>query len=42
MSDWQECKLGDVATIHGGKRLPKGKMLTLIPTSHPYIRITDY
>ena len=42
MSEWQECKLGDVAIISGGKRLPKGKMLTLIPTRHPYIRITDF
>jgi type I restriction enzyme S subunit len=42
MSEWKECKIGDVATVHGGKRLPKGKMLISLPTNHPYIRITDF
>jgi type I restriction enzyme S subunit len=41
-SNWKECKLGDVATVRGGKRLPKGKMLKALPTNHPYIRITDF
>jgi type I restriction enzyme S subunit len=42
MSEWKTCRLGDVATIHGGKRLPRGKMLTTLHTNHPYIRITDF
>ena len=42
MSEWKECKLGDVAIVRGGKRLPKGKMLTALPTNHPYIRIADF
>lgn len=42
MSEWKECKLGHVATVHGGKRLPKGKLLTTLPTHHPYIRIADF
>jgi type I restriction enzyme S subunit len=33
--------LGESASLKGGKRLPKGKMLTSINTGHPYIRITD-
>lgn len=33
--------LGDIATVKGGKRLPKGSDLTDLPTPHPYIRITD-
>ena len=42
MSEWKECKLGEVAIVRGGKRLSKGKMLTALPTNHPYIRITDF
>ena len=33
--------LGEIAEFKGGKRLPKGKMLTSSNTGHPYIRITD-
>ena len=32
-------KLGDVATVKGGKRLPKGTNLITTPNSHPYIRV---
>ena len=42
MSSWKECKLGDVAEVKGGKRLPKGELLTTEKTLHPYIRITDF
>ena len=42
MSSWRECKLGDVAEVKGGKRLPKGELLTTEKTPHPYIRITDF
>lgn len=34
-------KLGDVATVKGGKRLPKGTNLITTPNSHPYIRVRD-
>ena len=42
MSSWRECKLWDVAEVKGGKRLPKGELLTTEKTPHPYIRITDF
>ncbi len=41
MSEWQEVNLGELATIKGGKRLPKGSQLSEEPTLHPYIRTTD-
>lgn len=41
MEEWKEYKLGDIATIKGGKRLPKGINLISKPNSHPYIRISD-
>lgn len=41
MGEWQEYKLGDLAKVKGGKRLPLGKNLTEQPTSHPYIRTRD-
>jgi type I restriction enzyme, S subunit len=40
-SKWEYKCLGEVCKIKGGKRLPKGKMLTTMPTNHPYIRIRD-
>ena len=42
MGEWRECKLGDIADVKGGKRLPKGELLTTEKTPHPYIRITDF
>ena len=41
-NNWKECKLGDIAEIKGGKRLPKGELLVTEKTPHPYIRITDF
>ena len=41
MEEWKTYKLGDLATIRGGKRLPKGVALTPVANSHPYIRIRD-
>lgn len=35
------CKLGAVASVKGGKRLPKGTKLVSTPNSHPYIRVRD-
>ena len=37
----REVKLGDVATVKGGKRLPKGISLITAPNNHPYIRVRD-
>ena len=34
-------KLGDIADIKGGKRLPKGVNLISAPNAHPYIRVRD-
>ena len=34
-------KLGAIATVKGGKRLPKGVGLITTPNNHPYIRIKD-
>lgn len=33
--------LGSLADVKGGKRLPKGTSLMVIPNSHPYIRVRD-
>lgn len=41
MTEWKEYKIGDIGTVKGGKRLPKGKMLVTQKTNHPYIRIRD-
>ena len=35
------CKLGTLAAVKGGKRLPKGINLISTPNSHPYIRVRD-
>ena len=41
MEEWKTYKLGELAEVKGGKRLPKGNMLTTLRNSHPYIRIRD-
>ena len=41
MGEWKEIELGTLAEIKGGKRLPKGGILTEIPNSHHYIRTRD-
>ncbi len=38
---WHLAKLGEVATIKGGKRLPKGDELQTERTDHPYIKVAD-
>jgi len=38
---WEAKKLGDIADVRGGKRLPKGEVIIDEKTSHPYIRIVD-
>lgn len=37
----REVKLGEVANVKGGKRVPKGIGLINIPNGHPYIRVRD-
>lgn len=39
--EWREVRLGDIAKIKGGKRLPKGVNLLKERNNHPYIRIRD-
>ena len=39
--DWEVKKLGEIAKVKSGKRLPLCKSLTENQTSHPYIRILD-
>ncbi len=41
MEEWKEYKLGDIAQVKGGKRLPKGVNLIKAKNSHPYIRVRD-
>ena len=38
---WRMGTLGEVCSIKGGKRLPKGEELVDTPNSHPYIRVAD-
>ena len=40
-SGWRMGTLGEVCSIKGGKRLPKGEELVDTPNSHPYIRVAD-
>ena len=39
---WEEKKVGEVAEIKGGKRIPKGEKLLSEPTTHKYIRVADF
>lgn len=39
---WVEKKLGEVADIKGGKRVPKGYKFETTPTAHIYIRVADF
>jgi type I restriction enzyme S subunit len=38
---WEWSNLGDLTTIRGGKRLPKGQQLTTEKTPYIYIRVSD-
>ena len=40
-SNWRWYRLGSIARIYGGKRIPAGRSLTDIDTGHKYIRISD-
>lgn len=39
---WKTVRLGDIAIIKGGKRVPKGYKLSMEPTCHKYIRVADF
>ncbi len=39
---WVEKRLGDIAQVKGGKRVPKGFKLLVEPTDFPYLRVTDF
>ncbi len=38
---WRWCRIGNITTIKGGKRLPSGHSLLNKKTNHPYLRIVD-
>jgi len=38
---WEWVNLGELVTIRGGKRLPKGHVLSKDPTPYVYIRVSD-
>lgn len=38
---WVWCRLDDIASVKGGKRLPAGKTFSSIKTDHIYARVTD-
>ena len=41
-ADWEVVRLGDVAEVKGGKRLPKGSSFADSDTGLPYIRVVDF
>jgi len=38
---WESLRVGSLAAVKGGKRMPKGVSLTAEDTGRPYIRVTD-
>ena len=39
--NWRWCRLGTIAAVLGGKRIPAGRKLTEFNTRHVYIRVSD-
>ena len=39
---WVEKRLGDIAQVRGGKRVPKGYKLLNEPTDFPYLRVSEF
>jgi type I restriction enzyme S subunit len=39
--EWEVRYVDSLGNVRGGKRLPKGRSLTTVPTPHPYLRVTD-
>lgn len=40
--NWCWVTIGAIASVKGGKRIPKGNKLVEYKTEHPYIRVTDF
>lgn len=40
-ASWKWVRLGEIATVLGGKRIPAGRKLTTENTGHIYIRVSD-
>jgi len=40
--EWEVRKMSEIATVSGGKRMPKGTLLQTKANSHPYIRVSDF
>ena len=40
-SSWEWTTLGEICSIKGGKRIPKGKAFSKEKTDHVYLRVTD-
>ncbi len=40
--DWEEKTLGEIASVKGGKRVPKGYKYENLPTDYPYITVADF
>jgi type I restriction enzyme S subunit len=40
--DWEVKPLGEVCTVKGGKRLPKGRKLENGDNGHPYLTVSDF
>ena len=40
--NWCWITIGTIASVKGGKRVPKGKQLVEYKTEHPYIRVIDF
>ena len=40
--NWCWVRIGTIASVKGGKRVPKGKQLVEEKTEYPYIRVTDF
>ncbi len=40
-SEWPTVTVKDIASVKGGKRLPKGADYAAAPTPYPYVRVVD-
>ena len=38
---WEWTRIGNIAIVKGGKRVPKGMTFSVEPTQHAYVRVTD-
>lgn len=39
---WKVVRLGDLAAVKGGKRMPKGRPFASTKTPYPYLRVVDF